>query len=260
MGEESLDRFARLVRRAEADLPLDEAALLVATCVRPVDVDEGLARLDDLAAGCPARDAEGVARHLFVDVGFAGDTADYDDPRNSFLDEVITRRRGLPIALSVLMIEVARRLGVGIVGIGMPGHFMVRDASRSDLFLDPFYAGVRLDLAGVEARFHAVRGDEAFRLEYVAPVGSRAILSRMLANLQRSFLSRQPNTVVSVARMRYAIPGLSLPERHQIAMLLGSLGHYDEAASMLGELVADLTDTDAERVRRQITALRARGN
>jgi hypothetical protein len=57
VGEESLDRFARVVRRAETDVPLDEAALLVATCVRPVDVDEGLARLDDLAAGCPARDA-----------------------------------------------------------------------------------------------------------------------------------------------------------------------------------------------------------
>lgn len=260
MGEESLDRFARVVRRAETDVPLDEAALLVATCVRPVDVDEGLARLDDLAAGCPARDAEGIARHLFVDVGFSGDTTDYDDPRNSFLDEVITRRRGLPIALSVLMIEVARRVGVEVVGIGMPGHFLVRDASHPDLFLDPFYAGVRLDLAGVEARFHAVRGDEAFRPEYVAPVGSWSILSRMLANLQRSFLSRRPNAVVSVARMRSTIPGLSLPERHQIATLLGSLGHYDEAASMLEQLVVELTDADAERVRRQVTALRARGN
>jgi regulator of sirC expression with transglutaminase-like and TPR domain len=260
MGEEPLDRFARLARRSEDELPLDEAALLVATCIRPVDVDEGLARLDDLAATCPARDAEGIARHLFVDMGFAGDTTDYDDPRNSFLDEVMTRRRGLPITLSVLMIEVARRVGVGVVGIGMPGHFVVRDALHADVFLDPFYAGVRLDLAGLEARFHTVRGDETFRLEYLAPVGSREILSRMLANLQRSFLSRHPNAVVAVARMRRSIPGLSLPERHQIATLLGSLGHYDEAASMLEAILGELTDVDADRVRRQMIALRARGN
>lgn len=260
MGEEPLDRFARLVRRAEADLPLDEAALLVATCIRPVDVAEGLARLDDLAAACPARDAAGVARHLFVDMAFTGDTTDYDDPRNSFLDEVVTRRRGLPIVLSVLMIEVARRVDVAVVGIGMPGHFIVRDAGYADRFFDPFYAGVQLDLAGVEARFHAVRGDEPFRLDYVAPVGPRGILSRMLANLQRSFLSRRPNAVVAVARMRWAIPGLSLPERHQIATLLGSLGHYDEAAAMLEEVVDRLAGADADRVRRQVIALRARGN
>ncbi|MGZ4155227.1 MAG: SirB1 family protein [Actinomycetota bacterium] len=260
MGAAPLDRFARLVRRDEHDLPLDEAALLIATCVRPVDVAAGLARLDDLAAACPARDSDGVAVHLFGDLGFAGDTTDYEDPRNSFLDDVMTRRRGIPIALAVLMIEVARRLEVGAVGIGMPGHFLVRDAERRDAFFDPFHGGVRLDASGAEATFHAVRGPEPFRAEFLEPVGPRAILSRMLANLQHSFLSRQPSAVVPIANMRLSIPGLPATDRHHLATLLGSLGHYDEAAAVLEELLGDLGEADAERVRRQVTALRARGN
>lgn len=260
MSVDPLEPFTRLVCSPEQDLPLDEAALLVATCVRPVDVDEGLVRLDDLASACRGRDAAGVSAYLFVELGFAGDTADYGDPRNSFLDDVITRRRGIPITLSVLMMEVARRIGVQVLGVGMPGHFLVRDAQRPDAFFDPFYRGVQLDAAGAEERFHAVRGDERFRSEFLEPVGPRAILSRMLANLQQSFLSRQTSAVVTVARMRLAIPGLPAAERHQLAMLLGSLGHYNEAAVLLERLAADLGDTEAARVRQQMIAFRARGN
>lgn len=260
MSPDPLEQFTRLVGYPEDDLPLDEAALLLATCVRPVDVDEGLVRLDDLASGCRGRDARGVSAYLFVELGFAGDTADYGDPRNSFLDDVMTRRRGIPITLSVLMMEVARRIGVQVLGVGMPGHFLVRDAQRADVFFDPFNGGVRLDEAAAQARFHEVAGDERFRKEFLDPVGPRAILSRMLANLQQSFLSRQAAAVVPVARMRLAIPGLPAGERHQLAMLLGSLGHYDEAAALLEQLAADLGDADAARVRQQMIAFRARGN
>jgi regulator of sirC expression with transglutaminase-like and TPR domain len=260
VSPEPLDRFARLVERAEDDLPLDEAALLVATCVRPVDIDDGLVRLDDLAGGCRGRDARGVSAYLFVELGFAGDTVDYGDPRNSFLDDVMTRRRGIPITLSVLMMEVARRVGVAVLGIGMPRHFLVRDAQQHDVFFDPFFGGEYLDMSGAEARFHAVRGDERFRPEFLEPVGPRAILSRMLANLQHSFLSRQASGVAPVARMRLAIPGLPTAERYQLATLLGSLGHYDEAAAVLERLAENLGDPEAARVRQQMIAFRARGN
>ena len=260
MSIEPLDRFARLVQGPESDLPLDEAALLLATCVRPVDVDDGMARLDDLAGGCRGRDIDGVSAHLFVELGFAGDTADYADPRNSFLDDVMTRRRGIPITLSVLMMEVGRRIDVDVLGVGMPGHFLVRDGRRPDVFFDPFHAGARLDATGAQARFRAVRGDERFRPEFLEPVGPRAILSRMLANLQHSFLTRQAGAAVPVARMRLAIPGLATSDRYQLATLLGSLGHYDEAAAVLERLADNLGEAEAARVRRQMIAFRSRGN
>ena len=109
--------------------PLDEAALLIAAIGTGADVEAGLARLDELAGAALAfPDAQtpgGLARVLFVDWAFAGNVDDYGDPRNSFLPDVIDRRLGLPITLSVLMIEVGRRIGVHLHGVGMPGHFLV---------------------------------------------------------------------------------------------------------------------------------------
>lgn len=260
MTDDPVRRFARLVARPDEEIPLDEAALLLPTCMRPVDVADGLARLDDLAGACTARDADGLSRFLFVESSFVGDTTDYEDPRNSFLDDVLTRRKGIPITLSVLMLEVGRRVGIEVVGIGMPGHFLVRDAHDEDAFFDPFHGGARVDANGARALYAAVRGDDSFHPEYLEAVGKRTILSRMLANLQHSFMSRRPGTVVSVVRMRCAIPGLPRTERHHLATLLGSLGDFDEAAAMLDGLASELSGTDAERVRMQAVALRARGN
>ena len=129
-------RFAELVSGPEESLALDEAALLVAAHVHPVDLDARLASIDALAAAAPAGDAVALARHLFVDLGFRGNSEDYTDPRNSYLDVVLDRRRGIPITLSILMLEVARRRGIALHGVGMPGHFLV---GTGDLWLDPFH-------------------------------------------------------------------------------------------------------------------------
>jgi regulator of sirC expression with transglutaminase-like and TPR domain len=260
VSDDPVRRFARLVEAPEEEIRLDEAALLLPTCVRPVDVADGLVRLDDLADGCSARDPDGLSRYLFVENAFRGDTDDYEDPRNSFLDDVLTRRKGIPITLSVLMLEVGRRIDVPLVGVGMPGHFLVRDARDADAFFDPFHGGARIDAAGARSLHAALRGDESFGPELLDPVGPRAILSRMLANLQHSFMSRRPAAVVPVVRMRCAIPGLSRTERHHLATLLGSLGDFEEAGVMLEQLATELTGADADRVRRQAVALRARGN
>ena len=122
--------------------PLDEAALALATVLRPaVDVDEAITALDALAGDCPSPTFEGVRRHLFGTLGFAGDPAGPDDPRNSFLDLVLARRVGLPILLATVMIEVGRRVGVPVLGVNMPMHFLVRDGERVDAFLDPVSGG-----------------------------------------------------------------------------------------------------------------------
>src|SRR5918994_7783730 len=105
------DRFAELVRGPEERCELDVGALLIAAHARrDLDVDAQLRRLDELAAGCPGSDLEALTSHLCGTLGFRGDTDDYSNPRNSLLDVVLDRRLGIPISLSIVMLEVGRRL------------------------------------------------------------------------------------------------------------------------------------------------------
>ncbi|MEX0663165.1 MAG: transglutaminase-like domain-containing protein [Acidimicrobiia bacterium] len=251
------ERFTEIVQRADQDVPLDEAALLIAAHDHGVDVEEQLARLDELAAGAPPA-ADALSTYLFVERGFVGNSVEYSDPRNSLLDEVLDRRLGLPITLSVLMIEVGRRLGLGLVGIGMPGHFLVR--AETGTFFDPFHGGERLDEDGCRERFSATQGDAAFLSEYLEPVGSHAILARMLANLVRSYVLLDPVSAVWAVRLRLRVPGVSPSERREAAALLGTLGRFEEAAIELAAIADELDGPAASRVERDAAAYRARAN
>jgi len=197
---EGVDRFAALVRGPEADIPLDEAALLIAAVAKEdVDVDAVLRTLDEIADEVPAPTLDGLRALLFRDLGFGGNPDDYYDPANSYLDDVIDRRMGIPISLAVLMMEIGRRIGVPLWGVSMPGHFLVRDKVDPDVFVDPFARGRVLDRVGCEARFHAVQGPgSVFDDTFLEPVGKRAILTRMLANLK---------TVVPHLRKQIMLPG-----------------------------------------------------
>ena len=256
---QATERFTELVRRADAEIPLDEAALLIAAHDHPVDVDSELAELDALAAILPpSTDAPAIADHLFRVLGYAGNTVDYGDPRNSYLDEVRLRRLGIPITLSVLMLEVGRRAGVTLHGVGMPGHFLV--GAEPGAFFDPFHGGAALDVEGCRERFVATRGDEPFRAEYLAPVPKSAVLSRMLANLVNTFMQRDPPSAVWAVRLRLRIPGLAPEERRQAAGILGILGRFSEAAAVLDALAAASDGDSARRAEREAASLRARAN
>jgi regulator of sirC expression with transglutaminase-like and TPR domain len=251
------ERFTEIVQRANHDVPLDEAALLIAAHDHGIDVEEQLARLDELAAGAPpAPDA--LSTYLFVERGFVGNSVEYADPRNSFLDEVLDRRLGLPITLSVLMIEIGRRVGLGLVGVGMPGHFLVRAAPGA--FFDPFHGGGRLDEDGCRERFSETQGEAPFLSEYLEPVGSHAILARMLANLVRSYVALDPASAVWAVRLRLRVPGVSPSERREAAALLGTLGQFEEAAFELAAIADELDGPAASRVERDAAAYRARAN
>ncbi len=159
-------RFASLVSQPAADVPLAEAALVCSAHARaPFDIEAALERIDVLANDCPERTFAALAGHLFGRLGFRGNVARYDDPDNSFLDQVLERRLGIPITLSVLMIESGRRIGVDVVGIGMPGHFLVRSTEPGedgdDVYCDPFNGGVLLDVAGCAARFEHIMRERA---------------------------------------------------------------------------------------------------
>lgn len=256
--------FRQLVADPAVQPPLDEGALLIAAAGTGSDVDTGLARLDELAAA--AHGARGsaamLADHLFVQQGFAGNTLDYQDPRNSFLPDVMERRLGIPITLGVLMVEVGRRLGVGLHGVGMPGHFLVGIDAEPGAFVDPFHAGAVLDADGCRARFATLQGPRAtFRPEYLAPTPTRAVLLRMLTNLRQTYVARRSPDAAWVVTLQLAFPELGPDDRASIAEVLGSVGAYTDAAAVLDRLADQSDDRSAsDGFARRAVAYRARAN
>ena len=188
-----LARFTDLVTRD--DFALDHAALLIGAWEYPDrDLDEYRAMLDDIAdrvAPDVGRASDGIGRAnaisdwLFDRLGFTGNADDYYDPRNSFLCEVIDRRVGIPISLSVLYLEVARRVGVLAQGVNFPGHFLVRVAIEDAwLFLDPYSRGRELTPVDLEALLRKTTTPSAvLDPSVIAAASKRQIVARMLVNL-----------------------------------------------------------------------------
>lgn len=259
---EAVRRFAELVHAPEPDIPLDEAALLIAAASKDeVDVAGALTALDRLADRVTAPTLDGLRALLFRDLGFGGNPDDYYDPANSFLDDVIDRRIGIPISLAVVMMEVGRRIGVPLWGVSMPGHFLVRDKVDPEVFVDPFARGRLLDRAGCAARFHAVQGaGSVFDDSFLDPVGKRTILTRMLANLETIAAMRDDRTLlVRVLSLRVAVPDASLADHRKLAGALASSGRYVEAAEVL-ETFADRETEGSSAARALADQLRARLN
>ncbi len=256
-------RFAELVQGPEDELHLDEPAFLIAAHAYPdLDVDFEMQLLDGLAERCPDRTLEGWRRYLFVDQGFTGDVENYYDPDNSFLNKVLERRTGLPITLSVLGIEVGRRLGLRLRGVGLPGHFLLRhDGDGPTVYVDPFAGGRLLDRQGCIDRFHAVNGlNTPFVESYLDPVGPRAILGRMLQNLRAIYAARGDlDGLAWVFALRLSIPGTPAIERRELARVLGSTGEFVEAAEVLEGLAKTLPHLEGPLLAEAV-ALRARLN
>ena len=256
------DRFVALVAGSEEELRLDEAALLIAAHAHPeLDVDEELGRLDRLAAGCTEPTLEGWRRHVFEVLGFTGDADNYYDPDNSYLDTVLRRRKGIPITLSVVGIEIARRLGIALVGVGMPGHFVLRAADDADLFIDAFAGGRLLDREGCRERFRAVHpAGTPFSDSFLDPVGPRDVVARMLANLKSIFAESGDLTGLEwVMELRLAIPGMPVLERRDRARARAAAGRFRAAADELEELALVRPDL-AEDLEAEAVSLLARLN
>ena len=255
-------RFVALVSDATVDPPLDEAALLIAAHVHPaLDIGFWTGRLDDIARQCAEPTFDGVRHQLFVVDGFRGNVARYDDPTNSLLDTVLERRLGIPITLAVVMLEVARRIGVGAVGIGMPGHFLVGDPDRSGCFCDVFSGGVLQDVADCSTIFSRTVGPtRAFEPSMLEPVSARAIIARMLANLEGSSLAGDPVQATWMTTLHFSIAGLPIIERVRLARRLGYLGRIAVAADELESLAELVSDEPARRLRDEARGLRARLN
>jgi regulator of sirC expression with transglutaminase-like and TPR domain len=260
---DATERFRQLVAGPERSLRLDEAAFLIAAHARPdLDTSAGLAALDSLAGQVRERTVDGVIDLLFGELGFTGNSASYYEPENSFLDQVLERRVGIPITLSLLAIEVARRVDVGLDGVGFPGHFLLRTRDDPPGFVDAFSGGRRLDVDGCAQLFRRLAGPEApFAVEVLDPIGPRLILARMLGNLRTIYRERaQRQDLVWVEQLRVALPGAALADRRALAMALADVGRFDEAADQLAALADDAGARPGAAIRRQADQIRSRLN
>ena len=247
---EAADQLAELLADSSAQLPLDRALLLLAASRpgRRDSIESGLSALDELASGCTDPTLTGLTRHLFRDKGFSGDRTDYHDPRNSLLDEVLKRRIGMPITLGAVMLETGRRIGVPLDGIGMPGHFLLRDRVLTGLFIDPYHRGAQIDEHQCLSRFQSIHGSDAtFDPRYLEPIDNRAIVGRVLNNLTASFRSRSPRDLDWILDLRVQLPAPP-PDQRALAELCEGRGRYKDAADILDQLALTTgSDRAAER-------------
>jgi regulator of sirC expression with transglutaminase-like and TPR domain len=239
-------RFAEVVRAEPVDVGL--AALLVGAEVEPtLDVDAALAELERLAALCPAADLAGLQLGLAM---FTGAEEDFDDLRSSLLPEVLRRRRGLPLLLSVVWVEVASRLGVPASYARVPGRIVVvlGDLEDEHAVVDP-YAGQVLDRPA-------------------EPVGPHELLLRLLTNI-RALTARQPRSLEAARTRLWAVelsllvPTHPLELRRERGELMVRLGSHLEGAAELeayASLLEDVDETVAETCRREARQARARLN
>jgi regulator of sirC expression with transglutaminase-like and TPR domain len=200
MSTRSRRTFQELVTLPDGAVPLAEAALLLACEEYPqLEISPYLDMLDEMAdkvrpklhpGMSPLDTIEALNEVLFGVVGFRGNTENYNDPRNSFFNDVLERRVGIPITLSAVYLEVARRISFPIFGVGMPGHFLVKYGDRTqEFFMDPFNSGQILTREDCERRFTEMFGnDQEFSERMLAVVSPRQMLFRMLNNLKTIYL------------------------------------------------------------------------
>lgn len=268
------EELSVLTSAPDHEVPLDRAALVFAQEEYPaLDVESYLGRLDamavelaadiDLEAG-PREALAELSAYLFEHKGFRGNEDDYDDPRNSYLNDVLDRQLGIPISLSVVYLAVAHRLGLDVKGVGLPGHFVVKyEMPGETIFIDPFPGG----------RF--ISKDECFRLAeralgrrvarsdaLLAAATNRQILTRMLYNLKAAYLKRgEFRKALGMSELILAIFPWDLDEIRDRGMLHHRLREYAAARQDLDLYLRYRSDArDAEAVRRTLDAIRSRGD
>ena len=218
-------RFAEhMGDRRNSEVPLGEVLAIIGELAEP-DVGTVTTRrtLDDLANRTAAATATELMHELFGPGKLAGNSASYDDPQNSFLHRVIDRRLGIPISLSAVALEVAHRLGIPLVGIGVPGHFIVAapagDGSRT--YFDPFHAGARHDAASVRELYEGLTNLTNWRDDFLTPTPARHMVIRVLNNLKSIYVRRaEPANVRWVMHLRSLIPEIGPSETQQFARLM----------------------------------------
>jgi regulator of sirC expression with transglutaminase-like and TPR domain len=273
------DPFAELMAREEPAIDLARACLLIAKDAYPgLDVDGYLGEIERLAARLRGRlpDADGAEERiaalnefLFAELGYSGNAENYYDPRNSYLNEVLDRRTGIPLTLSVLYMEIGRRVGLPIEGVSFPGHFLVRLRLRGSLLvLDPFSGGEAQSEADLRARLRRVIPvgstgpvplEELPLEQFLEPAGKRQILARLLRNLKGIYREAdKPERLLDVLNRMLMLAPEAHGELRERGLLYQRLECYRAALKDLTDYAALEPDAaDAEEVRASLVQLSA---
>lgn len=262
--DEWRSEFERVISAPDADIDLAKGALILAGDEYPdLEVEYYLARLDEMAGELEGRIAsarnaqeviEALNAYLFEELEFSGNVSEYYDPRNSYLNDVLERRMGLPITLCVVVLALARRLGLPIYGVGLPGHFVVKwQDAENEIVFDPFNGGEILDREGIKARVReTVHPAAPFQPSWLNAVGTKYILGRMLQNLKSVFVRTQ-----ELERAWRVVDKLLLlnpragEEIRDLGLLSLKLGAYRQAAISLEQYLlahGDAADAPLMRV------------
>ncbi|MDP1820716.1 MAG: transglutaminase-like domain-containing protein [Acidimicrobiales bacterium] len=254
MTDDPTARLEALVAERGRRLPLDEACLLVAAhAIEGLDVDAEQGRLDALADAVGGDRIDAVVDLLCGDLGFAGDQATYHDAQNSLLPAVLDRRMGIPISLAIVAIEVGRRRGVPILGIGMPGHFLIRAEERPEEFVDLFAGGQRLDVDGCRRVFHRIHARATWDDAFLAPVDPLLITTRVVANLVNAYRrAGDREELLWALDLRLRLPGAADAERRELGVLLGASGRFGDGATVLESTGDDKDKRSAARLRARL--------
>ena len=257
-----------IARTSDGIVDLAQAALLIAQeDTADFEVRPYMARLDGLAAGVEPR-LQGLApedasaalmQHLFVDEGFRGNEDSYYDPRNSYLNEVLDRRLGIPLTLTILAMEVGRRLELPLTGMALPGHFVVRHGAEGETIFDPFHAGRRLTLDECRAIAERASGD-MLSLEdtHLRSATNLEILTRLLRNLKGACLRANdlPRALAAVERIMILNPE-DHTEIRERGLILAKIGLATKALVDLETYLRLAPDAlDSDEIWEQVRAIR----
>jgi len=263
-------RFRSLTEREDEKINLAEAALVIAaTEYAELTPEPWLTILDRLAehveadpGSSPLGNIEALNRMMFEQEKFSGNDEEYDDPRNSFLNDVLERKKGIPITLSLVYMEVARRRRLPVVGVGFPGHFLVKClGTAGDILIDPYHRGAILTTADCAELLKTHFGAQSeLKTEYLLPASNKQILSRMLNNLKGSYF-RQANypKVLTMIELALTINEDPLPDLRDRGMVYFAMARYADAVADLKTYLtrAPSGDSEAKEVLKILHRIRA---
>jgi regulator of sirC expression with transglutaminase-like and TPR domain len=263
--------FTEAVKGPDSGVDLARASLLIARLeYRELDIAPYVRRLDDMARALSAQvpaDADActkvltLRRYLFEEQGFHGNNQEYYDPRNSFLNDVLDRRVGIPITLSTVFLEVGRRIGLQAAGIGFPGHFLVRvDHEGGEIVVDPFYGGMLLSEEDCQKRLDRMSGGRLrLQPEHLEPCSRKQILARMLQNLKGIYLKNGDHARALGVLGLLLIVAFGPEHLRDRGLLYAALDCYGLAAADLSSyLERAQAPADAESIRGTLADMRQR--
>ena len=270
MSARSRRTFQQLVTLPDGAIPLAEAALLMACEEYPqLEISPYLDQLDEIAdaarphvrqSASPMDNAVVLNEVLFDRFGFKGNSDDYYDPRNSFFNDVLDRRLGIPITLSAVYIEVAQRLKFPIWGVGLPGHFIVKYMDPTqEFFLDPFYGGAIMTVEDCRERLASTYGDKLeFSDRLLARATPRQILTRMLLNLKKIYLDSQSfDKGLAIVDMMLMVAPDDITQYRDRGLLRIQLKQFEGAAKDLDHFVKHSPEgEDRNKIQEQLKELR----